>query len=224
VDGIAAATTHAASDRGANAVIASLLLAGAVAFPAAGTYAYEIDTPSGRRFHTTVIISQAADGVITHETFGDTNPIATTVQQFDNSLHERSFAAQQVGGNSLTITFSGALAIYRTAGKVLKAPLDDPACVLVEDNVLTSAVMLPAVLRATNAERCTFAYSTSVRTVVAEVVSAAAGTRPARAAPSDASVTIRIGGVTETVWYDPRTLIPDYVDFGAEVGNAVLIR
>ncbi|MGB6986755.1 MAG: hypothetical protein WBD74_12345 [Candidatus Aquilonibacter sp.] len=206
-------------------MIASLLVAGAVVFPAAGTYAYEINTPSGRRFHTTVVIARAADGVTTHETFGDTNTIATTAQHFDNSLHERWFAATQVGsGNSLTITFSGALAIYNTGGKVLKAPLKDPACVLVEDNVLTSAVMLPAVLRTTNAEHCTFAYSTSVQTVVADVVNAPAEARPARAAAADASVTVQIGGITETVWYDPRTLIPDYVDFGAEAGYAVLIR
>ncbi len=205
-------------------MIASLLLAGAIALPAPGTYTYEIDASNGARYSTTVSITREAGGVRTHEAFGAPSVIATTDQQFDSDLHERSFSATQLStGNSITITFSDTTATYRVRGKTFHAPLDDADCVLVEDNILTSAVMLPAVLQAETVPKCVFALSTSVATLNADLISAQLVHSP-RAAPGDAYVAIQIGGIMETVWYDPQTLIPDYVDFGENVGNAVLIR
>lgn len=203
-------------------MIAALLLAGAVAFPAPGAYTYEIDTPSGKTFRTTVAIARAADGITTHESFG-VPATATTDQHFDSSLHELTFAANQTG-RTLTITFAQSQALYRVAGKTIELALDAPDCLLVSDNILTSLVMLPSVVLATGAVDCTFVLSTAVQLEKGYVLDAPRNARPARAAPDDASIAIDVNGLHETVWYDRKTLIPDYIDFGEAVGDAVLIR
>lgn len=100
------------------------------------------------------------------------------------------------------------------SGKTTDVPLDQPACVLVLDNSLTSSVMLPSVVRATGATTCAFIVANGATTVKATVGTTAPSTRPADAAASDLAMTVRIEGVTETLWYDPRTLIPDDIDFG----------
>lgn len=203
-------------------MIASLLLVGAVAFPALGTYTYEIDTPAGKTFRTTVAIARAADGIATHESFGVPS-MATTDQRFDSSLHELTFNANQTG-RSLTITFAQSQALYRIAGKTVSLALDAPDCLLVSDNILTSLVMLPSVVLATGAVDCTFVLSTAVQLEKGYVLDAPPKAHPTRAAPDDASVAIDVNGLHETIWYDRKTLIPDYIDFGETVGDAFLIR
>lgn len=196
-----------------------MMLAATVAFPASGSYTYEIDASNGARYTTTITIASTAAGLTTHETFG-VPAIATTDQQFDGNLHERSFSATQVSsGNSISIVFSNSTATYHVGGKTLEASLDDADCVLVEDNVLTSAIMLPAVLQ-TEPEKCVFVFSTSVAAVSADLISAALTHSP-HAAAGDAYVMAQIGKIVETIWYDPATLIPDYIDFG-DAGSAKL--
>lgn len=46
-------------------------------------------------------------------------------------------------------------------------------------------------------------------------------TRPKDARPDDLRLKVTIGSVIETLWYDPKTLVPDYIDFGRD-GNAKL--
>ena len=199
----------------------AMVLAAGIAYPAAGTYTYEIDTPSGKTYTTTVSIATAAKGVTTHESFGAPETTATTDQTFDPELHERSFAARQ-GRNAVTITFSADAAIYHVGSQTIRAPLDVPDCVLVDDNVLTELVMLPAVIRATGASQCTYVVSSRVRSIEGDIVDTPAGSPPARSAKGDAAITVDLEGLHETAWYDPHTLIPDYIDFGANNGFAVL--
>lgn len=193
-------------------VLRGVVVAAAIAYPTGGTYTYQVDTP-GAEFMSTVVIAPDADGVRTHETFGAPTPIAETDQQFDSGLVERSFVASQ-RGRTLTIEISPTTAHYSIDGKSINAALDYPACTLIEDNVLTSVVMLPAVQRATHATHCTFVASTAPRTIVADVSTTTPATHPPQAAATDLAVTAQIGAITEIVWYDPQTLIPDYIDFG----------
>jgi len=205
-------------------VIAILLLAVATTFPAGGSYTYEIETPSGTQYSTTVVITPTRNGVTTHEAFGAPTPTATTEQRFDSGLHELTFAAQQTGGNSLTITFAQSQAVYSIAGRTHLLVLDAPDCLLVADNVLTSMVMLPSVILATGATDCTYVLSTAVQSEKGYVLDTAPDVHPPQAAAGDASITMDRSGLHEIVWYDPKTLIPDYIDFGAGVGDAVLVR
>ncbi len=193
-------------------MVAAVVVAAAIAYPTGGTYTYQIETPDAA-FMSTIVIAPDADGVRTHETFGAPTPIAETDQQFDTNLVQRSFVASQ-RGKTLTIEVSPTAAHYSIDGHSVNTALDHPACTLIEDNVLTSVVMLPAVVQATHATRCTFVMSTAPRTIVADVFTTLPATHPPQAAASDLAVTAQIGAITEIVWYDPRTLIPDYIDFG----------
>jgi hypothetical protein len=223
VDGIAVAATNAVANCRADTVIAALVLAASTALPASGTYAYTIRTVAGQTYNTTISIASGPNGVTTHELFGP-SPIAATEQHFDSALHELSFAAQQPGRDKLTITFAQSKALYSIGGHTHELALDAPDCILVADNVLTSAVILPSVLRATGATDCTYVLSTAVQMQKGFVLDTPPQTHPTQAAPNDASVTIDVNGRHETVWYDPKTLIPDYIDFGEGVGNAILVR
>ncbi|MGC2131575.1 MAG: hypothetical protein WA629_15930 [Candidatus Aquilonibacter sp.] len=193
-------------------MLASIVLAAAVVLPTPGTYTYRIATP-GATFTSTIVVALAFDGVWTHETFGAPVPIAQTDQHFDSSLTQRSFAGAQAG-RALTIDISDNSAHYSIDGHNADVPLDHPACTLIEDNILTSSLMLPAVVQASQATQCTFVVSTSPKTIVADVITTPPSTHPAQAAASDAAVTIHLASITETVWYDAETLIPDYIDFG----------
>jgi hypothetical protein len=204
-------------------MIAAIVLAAATALPASGTYAYAIKTTAGKTYNTTISIASGPDGVTTHELFGPT-PVATTEQHFDRNLHELVFAAQQPGRDRLTITFAQSRAVYSIGGYTHALELDAPDCILVADNVLTSAVMLPSVVLASGATDCTYVLSTAVQMEKGYVLDTPPKLHPTQAAPGDASITIDVNGLHETVWYDTKTLIPDYIDFGEDVGNAVLVR
>jgi hypothetical protein len=204
-------------------VIAAVVLAAATAFPASGTYAYAIKTAAGKTYSTTIAIASGPNGVTTHELFGPA-PTATTEQHFDSALHEVSFAAQQPGRDPLTISFAQSKAIYSIGGHTHDLALDAPDCLLVADNILTSAVMLPSVIRATGATDCTYVLSTAVQLEKGYVLDAPSKMHPVQAAPGDSSITIDVNGLHETVWYDPKTLIPDFIDFGEDVGSAALVR
>jgi hypothetical protein len=225
MDGLTVAATHAATDYRANAaMIVSLLLASAITFPASGTYTYKIETAQNALYSTTITIATSRDGVRTHEAFGSPTPSATTDQRFDAGLHELSFSAQQTGRDHLTITFAQSEAVYTIGGHTARLELDAPDCTLVADNVLTSSVMLPAVILATGAYDCTYVLSTGVQYEKGFVLDMLPSARPAQAAAGDASVAIDINGLHETVWYDPKTLIPDFIDFGKDIGYAILVR
>jgi hypothetical protein len=188
------------------------VVAAAIAYPTGGTYTYQVQTPDAA-FMSTIVIAPDADGVRTHETFGAPTPIAETDQQFDSDLAQRSFVAAQ-HGKTLTIEVSPTAAHYSIDGHSVNATLDHPVCTLIDDNVLTSVVMLPAVVQATHATQCTYVLSTAPRTIVADLSTTPPATHPPQAAASDLAVTAQIGAITEIVWYDPQTLIPDYIDFG----------
>lgn len=190
-----------------------MLIATAAAFPAGGTYTYKVQAPSAV-YTSTVVIVPGPDGVRTRETFGAPAPLAQTDQQFDAGLAQRSFTATQGGKVVLTIDVSPSSAHYSIEGKTTSVALDHPACTLVEDRILTSSVMLPAVVQATHATQCTFLLANGPQVVAAAVVTAPPATRPPQAAARDVAVTIRIASITEVVWYDPQTLVPDYMDFG----------
>ena len=193
-------------------MLVSVAIAAAIAFPAGGTYTYKIATP-GASFTSTIVIDPSADGVRTHETFSAAGPLVETDQQFTDDLAERSFVASQ-NGRVLTIDISATAAHYAIEGHSADTALDDPACTLVDDNILTESLMLPAIERATHATECTYVVSTSPRTIVAAVTTSTPATHPAQAAAGDLALTVHLGLITEIVWYDPQSLIPDYLDFG----------
>ena len=192
-----------------------MLVAASVIFPAGGSYTYEISTDAGAHFTTTVIVAPQADGVDTAERFGTPSPTAWTDQEFDADLHPVLWTGSKRGDpDVLTIALTALSADYQIGTTTASLGLDDPACYLVQDNVLTFSVMLPAVIRATGASECTLIVSTGVASMVATISTIPPRPRPERAAADDSSVTITFGKIVETVWYDPRSLIPDYLDYG----------
>ncbi|MGD0968083.1 MAG: hypothetical protein ABR949_07320 [Candidatus Aquilonibacter sp.] len=193
-------------------MLVSVALAAAVAMPAGGTYTYQIATP-GAAFTSTIVVAPSADGLRTHETFGTAAQLVETDQQFDGDLAQRSFAASQ-NGKTLTIDVSPTTAHYAIEGNSADAELGHPACTLIDDNILTESLMLPAIEKATHATQCTYVLSTSPHAIIADVTTTTPAAHPVQAAASDLALTIHFGSVTEIVWYDPTSLIPDYLDFG----------
>jgi len=191
-------------------MIALLLAATAVISPALGTYTYAVDSLSGK-LTSTIVLSARQGGIETHETLS--SPNVQTDQEFDTQLRQLRYQATQAF-TTLTIDVAPKSAVIAFGGNTAKIALDDAKCVLILDDLLTSSVLMPAVVRATDAQQCTLIGASSGQKVVAQIIPKPNAGRPPQAAAGDAVLAVRIGTVTEKIWYDPRTLIPDFLDFG----------
>ncbi|GAC1387967.1 MAG: hypothetical protein NVSMB31_01180 [Vulcanimicrobiaceae bacterium] len=195
-------------------MLAVIALAAALTFPPPGKYLYAVTTASGAETAADVWIYATSQGIVTHEEIRSATPIATTDQYFDEYFHPNWYSGADVRGSQLFIHITRWRARVTASGKTTDVEVDRSRCVLVLDNGLTASVMLPSLVRATGSTFCTFIVASGATTVRATIDTTVPRARPKSAAPNDLAMTVKIGSVTEKLWYDPRTLIPDYIDFG----------
>ena len=99
-------------------MLASIVLAAAVAFPASGTYTYEFDAGTRSLGTSTIVVDVSSQGVVTHESIAVGVVRATTMQQFDPTLRLTHYEAQNAGGPRLTIEITAtAAALSRWAAR-----------------------------------------------------------------------------------------------------------
>lgn len=198
----------------------------AVIFPMPGKYMYAVTTVSGAEAADDVWVYATARGIVTHEERrSSAGPISSTDQHFDEALYPNWYVGATDDGAPVYIwplmSIRGPTwARLWVAGKRASVPIEYPNCVLVLDSGLTSAVMLPSLVRATDAHRCTF-IARSGAVVGAAIDTDIPQTRPQDAKASDLALTADIGNIKWRLWYDPKTLIPDYIDLGKN-GKATL--
>jgi hypothetical protein len=197
-------------------MLATIALA-ALTLPAAGKYMYAFTTATGAQIAADIWIYATGQGIVTHEEMHSSTPIATTDQHFDDSLRLNWYLGANDPSARVFMHVTPWRAQVSVAGKTTNVPIDRLAsqgCVLVLDNGLTSSVLLPSLVRATRASVCTFIAVSGATTVTATIDGTAPRTRPKDAKAGDVALTVEIGSVTERIWYDPQTLIPDYIDLG----------
>ncbi len=200
-------------------MLLSVLTATAVALPASGTYTYELDAGTRALGTSTIVVDSSSLGVVTQESLAVGAIRATTMHRFDSALRLVHYEAQNAGGPRLTIEITATSATLSAADNAAQVALDHPACLLMGDNTATAALMLPAIVRATGADHCTF-LTTNGQKIDATISTATTVTRPAEVPAGDAGLTLALAGTMQTIWYDPQTLVFDRM-IGA---NGGLIR
>ena len=200
-------------------MLAAIALA-ALMFPAPEKYLYAFKTASGAEIAADVWIYGTSEGIVAHEEMRHEVPIATSDQHFDSNAGLSWYLGANSSGSQLFIrtarsTYGPWRARVRVSGKTTDIQIDRPSCLLVLDGGLTSSILLPAMVRATRSTSCTFLVADGATSVDAVIETTAHDARPARAAANDVEMTVSLaGGVTERLWYDPRALVPDYIDLG----------
>ncbi|MGB6060081.1 MAG: alpha/beta hydrolase, partial [Candidatus Aquilonibacter sp.] len=200
-------------------MLASIVLAAAVAFPASGTYTYEFDAGTRSLGTSTIVVDVSRQGVVTHESIAVGVGRATTMQQFDPTLRLTHNEAQNTGGPRLTIEITATAAALSALGSSAQVALDHPACLLMGDNTATAALMLPFIVRATGVDHCTF-LTTNGQKIDATISLATPATHPAEVPAGDSALTLALAGTTQIVWYDPHTLVFDRII----TGNGAVVR
>ncbi len=200
-------------------MLASIVLAAAVAFPASGTYTYEFDAGTRSLGTSTIVVDVSRQGVVTHESIAVGVVRATTMQQFDPTLRLTHYEAQNTGGPRLTIEITATAAALSALGSSAQVALDHPACLLMGDNTATAALMLPFIVRATGVDHCTF-LTTNGQKIDATISLATPATHPAEVPAGDSALTLALAGTTQIVWYDPHTLVFDRII----TGNGAVVR
>ena len=200
-------------------MLASIVLAAAVAFPASGTYTYEFDAGTRSLGTSTIVVDVSSQGVVTHESIAVGVVRATTMQQFDPTLRLTHYEAQNAGGPRLTIEITATAAALSALGSSAQVALDHPACLLMGDNTATAALMLPFIVRATGVDHCTF-LTTNGQKIDATISLATPATHPAEVPAGDSALTLALAGTTQIVWYDPHTLVFDRII----TGNGAVVR
>jgi dienelactone hydrolase len=202
-------------------MLPSLLMAAAVALPASGTYTYELDAGTRALGTSTIVVDSSSLGVVTQESLVVAAVRATTTHRFDSALRLVHYEAQNAGGPRLTIEITATSATLSAAGNSAQVALDHPACLLMGDNTITAALMLPAIVRATGVDHCTF-LTTNGQKIDATISSATPATHPSEVPAGDSALTLVIAGTTQTLWYDPQTLVLDrLVSAGAVIRRLV---
>ena len=82
------------------------------------------------------------------------------------------------------------------------APLE-----LMGDNLVSSGLMLPAMLHATGANTFTLAVLNTGKPLVCKVVSDPLPSRPASLPATDAELALEVAGIRFIYWYDPATYV-----------------
>jgi alpha-beta hydrolase superfamily lysophospholipase len=139
----------------------------------------------------------------------------TTMRYDAETLHETSYGADltlAAGTRHLEITFaSGPAHIVSSTGLDADIPPAPSAPLeIIGDNLIASAIMLPALVHASGAQAFTVALL-SGRSLVAKVSDAAGAARPANVPATDVNLALDLNQIHEVFWYDPATYLVDDV-------------
>jgi alpha-beta hydrolase superfamily lysophospholipase len=211
----------------AGMISAALLIAAATAGvpalpprPPDATYTYVLSV-SGTTLGTSTIgvDGSSAGTIVVKENANFLLPQLTgeTTMRYDAAtLHETSYGADltvAAGTRHLEITFaSGPAHIVTSTGLDADIPAAPSAPLeIIGDNLIASAIMLPALVHASGAQAFTVALL-SGRSLIAKVSDVSAAARPADVPATDLSLGLDLNQIHEVFWYDPATyLVHDVV-------------
>ena len=149
-----------------------------------------------------------------HVTFSAPAAItAATTTHYDAALHETAYSGDfnspGNGTQHTDLTVKPGDIIINVAGKNVELPADASAPLeLADDHLLALHTMLPAVLHAAGAKRFTLGILSAGQSIVGTVVDRAeTPPAPDSAKPGDGTLTIDVGGLRVTYWFDPRTYL-----------------
>lgn len=195
---------------------------------------YAMTRASGAAGAADVSIYVTPQGIVTHEEIKSSLPTTIVDQHFDEYFRSIWYSGANAQGAQIFVRLIRRLrgpswVEMSAAGKTTNvlidrsdALIDGPSCFLILDRGLSASVVLPALVRSTGATVCSFVDPGTATAVTATIDSTPPRTRPKDARPDDLRLKVTIGSIAETIWYDPKTLIPDYVDFGRD-GSASLV-
>jgi dienelactone hydrolase len=183
-------------------MLASIVLAAAIG-PPAGTYEYAISVAGNALGSSQIVVSHGAGGTTITETAAIRGQSISTVSVYDDAVQFKSMDLA-VGGTKLHaaatasgVDFSGAAQMHFDIAHGSRA--------FVEDGLAEALVMLPAALASGSADVAF--VTTSYPRVIPFAIAAAHVAPPAGVPASAAALTMSAQGVTQTLWYDPVTLV-----------------
>lgn len=208
-------------------ISAALLIAATVAAtpalparPPDATYTYQLAAGGATIGTSTISVDGTTPGtIVVKESLRF--PLAqltggTTMHYDAQTLHEIVYSADltvPAGERRTDITLaSGTAHIITSSGLNADIPaLPSAPLELIGDNLMASAIMIPALVQATGAQTFTIALL-SGKSLVAKVGDASAAARPSNVPAGDADLAIDLGTVHEIFWYDPATYLVHEVD------------
>ena len=201
-------------------MIAALILAAATTLPvlpAQGTYNYTFEAAGKPLGTTQVVIKRNGDAIAVSESGTIESTQFSTQSSYDEKLHELRYDLTLGGTPQLhavvgptTVEFSGPSTDHVDTAKAPRA--------IVDDGLASGLAMLPAIV-ASGGSGISFVPTRSPR-VIPLAISPATGHPPAGI--SAAAVGLRLTGenITQTLWYDPKTLVV----LGFDGGQGFTIR
>jgi len=207
-------------------LLAMALAAATPALPARppdGTYAYTL-TAGGVTIETdVVVISSSVSVVSVRDAAGipvrSITAIATATYD-PNSLIENGYTADfnlPSGTQHTDTTFRPGVISVRVPGQTVDLKADPSAPLeLVTDNLAGTAVMIPAVLHANQAEAVTLAVLTGGLTIPFHAATAQNAARPHGVPATDRSLTFQSAQLQEIYWFDPATYLVHAVEIPSQ--------
>jgi len=217
------------------ASLAAILLAappGASASPLRppdGTYTYALSVGSSILGKSTVVIATAGDAVAVTEKAAFPQVKGVIATRYDAAtLTQTQYAADfnLASGSQHTAAVFKPGSITLTAGAQSVDIPADPAAPLevVTDNLVGTAIMIPAIVNAHGARALTLAVTSGGTAVLAKVsLPSSPPARPAAARAGDHYLALDAGALHENFWYDPVSGVVDEIDVPAQSAQIVLV-
>jgi uncharacterized protein len=180
--------------------------------PPDGTYVYALTQRKVKIGTSTIVFKTLGPKVTVQERADLGNLQVTTTTSLDaGTLREISYRgfSPQEGSFGADVSASGVTLHASSANIPLTAVGGLP--LVIADGLVSSAALLPAIVRAAQTQAFTIAALNGGKAFAASVESA--GTPPPDGIPStDAALRLTYAGATETLWYDSTTLVLDALE------------
>jgi hypothetical protein len=188
-------------------MIAALILAAATAhpvLPAQGTYTYTFEAAGKPLGTTQVVIKRNGDAIGVSESGTVESTQFSTQSSYDAALREERYdltlsATQQLHAvvGPAGVDFTGLGTQHLDTSKAPRA--------IVDDGLASGLVLLPAIF-ASGGSGMSFVTTNAPRVIPIELAPATEHP-PAGIAPGALGLRVSGGGITQTLWYDPKTLV-----------------
>jgi len=183
----------------------------AVIVPPQGVYTYTLEQGGSTVLTSSVAVAHAPGGTIVTEVAKVSGEVVNTSRVFDPDLRETEYVAITSSVQAHVI-LSPEKATLSYAGKSQDIALPSDVPVFVTDGLLTPAAMLPAFVAAHHASKLTFLAVNGLQVLDVTVDSGARPARPHGVSAKDVSLSINVGTASQSIWYDPATMVVDEFD------------
>ncbi|MGC2131576.1 MAG: prolyl oligopeptidase family serine peptidase [Candidatus Aquilonibacter sp.] len=184
------------------------MILAAVAGPPAGTYVYAISLAGKSLGSSQIVVKHADGGTTITETVAISGQSISTVSVYDDPVQFKSMDLA-VGATRLHAAATATGVDFSGAG-TMQFDIPRGSRAFVEDGLAEVLVMLPAALTAGSAD---VDFVTTKYPRVIPFALARSRAAPPEGVPASAvAMTLSAEGVTQTLWYDPTTLVMQAFD------------